>query len=63
MSLDRSQLINTARSGLAGLGRRQLGVPLLLLAMMMLPVPLFLANRSLTAGNVTAVSIFTLACP
>ena len=45
------------------LGRRQLGVPLLLLAMMMLPVPLFLANRSLTAGNVTAVSNFTLACP
>ena len=32
MSLDRSQLINTARNGLAGLGHGQLGVPLLLLA-------------------------------
>ena len=29
MSLDRSQLVNTARSGLAGLGQGQLGVPLL----------------------------------
>ena len=34
MSLDRSQLINTARSGLAGLGQGQLGVPLLLLVVL-----------------------------
>ena len=47
MSLDRSQLINTARNGLTGLGQGQLGVPLLLLvmlAMMMLPIPAFLLD-------------------
>jgi flagellar biosynthesis protein FlhA len=42
--VDRSQLISSARSNLAGLGKGQLGVPLLLLvmlAMMMLPIPPF----------------------
>ncbi|WP_373754639.1 hypothetical protein, partial [Pseudomonas sp.] len=40
--MDRTQLISNARHNLAGLGRGNLGVPLLLLvmlAMMMLPIP------------------------
>ena len=43
--MDRTQLISNARHNLAGLGRGNLGVPLLLLvmlAMMMLPIPPFL---------------------
>ena len=45
--MDRTQLINNARHNLAGLGRGNLGVPLLLLvmlAMMMLPIPPFLLD-------------------
>nr|WP_223544330.1 hypothetical protein [Pseudomonas sp. A-B-19] len=45
--MDRSQLINSARSNIADLSRGNLGVPLLLLvmlAMMMLPVPPFLLD-------------------
>jgi len=46
VSVDRTQLINI-RNGLAGAGRGNLGVPLLLLVMMgmmMLPVPPFLLD-------------------
>ena len=64
MSLDRSQLINTARSGLAGLGRGQLGVPLLLLvmlAMMMLPIPAFLLDVFFTF-NIALSIVVLLVC-
>ena len=48
--MDRTQLIGTVRSNLAGLSRGNLGVPLLLLAMlamMTLPIPPFLLDLSL----------------
>ena len=64
MSLDRSQLINTARSGLAGLGQGQLGVPLLLLvmlAMMMLPIPAFLLDVFFTF-NIALSIVVLLVC-
>ena len=64
MSLDRSQLINTARSGLAGLGQGQLGVPLLLLvmlAMMMLPIPPFLLDVFFTF-NIALSIVVLLVC-
>ena len=64
MSLDRSQLINTARNGLAGLGHGQLGVPLLLLvmlAMMMLPIPAFLLDVFFTF-NIALSIVVLLVC-
>ena len=64
MSLDRSQLINTARNGLAGLGQGQLGVPLLLLvmlAMMMLPIPAFLLDVFFTF-NIALSIVVLLVC-
>ncbi|MBO6279688.1 MAG: FHIPEP family type III secretion protein, partial [Pseudomonas sp.] len=62
--MDRSQLINTARSGLAGLGQGQLGVPLLLLvmlAMMMLPIPAFLLDVFFTF-NIALSIVVLLVC-
>ncbi|NBA95783.1 flagellar biosynthesis protein FlhA [Pseudomonas sp. R5(2019)] len=59
--MDRTQLINAARSNLTGLGRGNLGVPLLLLvmlAMMMLPVPPFLLDVFFTFN--LALSIVVL---
>ncbi len=62
--MDRSQLINTARSNLVGLGRGNLGVPLLLLvmlAMMMLPVPAFLLDVFFTF-NIALSIVVLLVC-
>jgi flagellar biosynthesis protein FlhA len=62
--VDRSQLITNARSGLAGLGRGQLGVPLLLLvmlAMMMLPMPPFLLDVFFTF-NIALSIVVLLVC-
>ena len=62
--MDRSQLINSARSNLAGLGRGHLGVPLLLLvmlAMMMLPVPPFLLDVFFTF-NIALSIVVLLVC-
>ncbi|NNG65356.1 flagellar biosynthesis protein FlhA, partial [Pseudomonas fragi] len=62
--MDRSQLINTARNGLAGLGHGQLGVPLLLLvmlAMMMLPIPAFLLDVFFTF-NIALSIVVLLVC-
>lgn len=62
--MDRSQLINTARSNLVGLGRGNLGVPLLLLimlAMMMLPVPPFLLDVFFTF-NIALSIVVLLVC-
>jgi len=62
--VDRSQLINSARSNLAGLGRGHLGVPLLLLvmlAMMMLPVPPFLLDVFFTF-NIALSIVVLLVC-
>ena len=62
--MDRSQLVTNARSGLAGLGRGQLGVPLLLLvmmAMMMLPIPPFLLDVFFTF-NIALSIVVLLVC-
>ena len=62
--MDRSQLISSARSNLAGLGKGQLGVPLLLLvmlAMMMLPVPPFLLDVFFTF-NIALSIVVLLVC-
>ncbi|MFJ3485900.1 flagellar biosynthesis protein FlhA [Pseudomonas sp. NPDC090202] len=62
--MDRSQLITNARSGLIGLGRGQLGVPLLLLvmlAMMMLPMPPFLLDVFFTF-NIALSIVVLLVC-
>jgi flagellar biosynthesis protein FlhA len=62
--VDRSQLISSARSNLAGLGKGQLGVPLLLLvmlAMMMLPVPPFLLDVFFTF-NIALSIVVLLVC-
>jgi flagellar biosynthesis protein FlhA len=62
--VDRSQLISGARSNLAGLGRGQLGVPLLLLimlAMMMLPIPPFLLDVFFTF-NIALSIVVLLVC-
>ncbi|WP_122858708.1 flagellar biosynthesis protein FlhA [Pseudomonas viridiflava] len=59
--MERSQILSSARSNLAGLGRGQLGVPLLLLimlAMMMLPIPPFLLDVLFTFN--IALSIVVL---
>ncbi|CAG8867953.1 Flagellar biosynthesis protein FlhA [Pseudomonas fluorescens] len=62
--MDRTQLINSARSNLAGIGRGNLGVPLLLLvmlAMMMLPVPPFLLDVFFTF-NIALSIVVLLVC-
>ena len=62
--MDRSQLINTARSNIVGLSRGNLGVPLLLLvmlAMMMLPVPPFLLDVFFTF-NIALSIVVLLVC-
>ncbi|MDD1013174.1 flagellar biosynthesis protein FlhA [Pseudomonas rubra] len=62
--MDRSQLINSARSNLVGLGRGNLGVPLLLLvmlAMMMLPIPPFLLDVFFTF-NIALSIVVLLVC-
>ena len=62
--MDRSQLISNARTGLVGLGRGQLGVPLLLLvmlAMMMLPMPPFLLDVFFTF-NIALSIVVLLVC-
>ncbi|MFJ4143557.1 flagellar biosynthesis protein FlhA [Pseudomonas sp. NPDC089734] len=62
--MDRSQIISSARSNLAGLGRGQLGVPLLLLvmmAMMMLPIPPFLLDVFFTF-NIALSIVVLLVC-
>jgi flagellar biosynthesis protein FlhA len=62
--VDRSQLISSARSNLAGLGKGQLGVPLLLLvmlAMMMLPIPPFLLDVFFTF-NIALSIVVLLVC-
>ena len=62
--MDRSQLLTNARSGLIGLGRGQLGVPLLLLvmlAMMMLPMPPFLLDVFFTF-NIALSIVVLLVC-
>jgi flagellar biosynthesis protein FlhA len=62
--VERSQLISSARSNLAGLGRGQLGVPLLLLvmmAMMMLPIPPFLLDVFFTF-NIALSIVVLLVC-
>lgn len=64
MSVDRSQLINTARSNIVGLGRGNLGVPLLLLvmlAMMMLPIPALLLDVFFTF-NIALSIVVLLVC-
>ncbi|RZA22423.1 MAG: flagellar biosynthesis protein FlhA, partial [Proteobacteria bacterium] len=62
--MDRSQLINTARSNIVGLGRGNLGVPLLLLvmlAMMMLPIPALLLDVFFTF-NIALSIVVLLVC-
>lgn len=62
--MDRSQLLSSARSNLSGLGRGQLGVPLLLLvmlAMMMLPMPPFLLDVFFTF-NIALSIVVLLVC-
>ncbi|PSS56385.1 flagellar biosynthesis protein FlhA [Pseudomonas sp. BBP2017] len=62
--MDRSQLISNARNNLAGLGRGNLGVPLLLLvmlAMMMLPIPPFLLDVFFTF-NIALSIVVLLVC-
>ncbi|RRV07408.1 flagellar biosynthesis protein FlhA [Pseudomonas sp. v388] len=62
--MERSQIISSARSNLAGLGRGQLGVPLLLLvmmAMMMLPIPPFLLDVFFTF-NIALSIVVLLVC-
>ncbi|MGH8380220.1 flagellar biosynthesis protein FlhA [Pseudomonas sp.] len=62
--MDRSQLISSARNNLAGLGRGNLGVPLLLLvmlAMMMLPIAPFLLDVFFTF-NIALSIVVLLVC-
>ena len=62
--MDRSQIFNSARSNLSGLGRGQLGVPVLLLvmlAMMMLPMPPFLLDVFFTF-NIALSIVVLLVC-
>ncbi|WNW11123.1 flagellar biosynthesis protein FlhA [Pseudomonas sp. DTU_2021_1001937_2_SI_NGA_ILE_001] len=62
--MDRTQLISNARNNLAGLGRGQLGVPVLLLAlmaMMMLPMPPFLLDVFFTF-NIALSIVVLLVC-
>lgn len=62
--MERSQIISSARSNLAGLGRGQLGIPLLLLvmmAMMMLPIPPFLLDVFFTF-NIALSIVVLLVC-
>jgi flagellar biosynthesis protein FlhA len=62
--VDRSQLINTARSNIVGLSRGNIGVPLLLLvmlAMMMLPVAPFLLDVFFTF-NIALSIVVLLVC-
>lgn len=62
--MERSQIISHARTGLIGLGRGQLGVPLLLLvmlAMMMLPMPPFLLDVFFTF-NIALSIVVLLVC-
>ncbi|WP_110969428.1 flagellar biosynthesis protein FlhA [Pseudomonas huaxiensis] len=62
--MDRTQLINSARSNLSGLGKGNLGVPLLLLimlAMMMLPIPPFLLDVFFTF-NIALSIVVLLVC-
>ncbi|MBV6750787.1 flagellar biosynthesis protein FlhA [Pseudomonas chlororaphis] len=62
--MDRSQLLNSARSNLSSLGRGNLGVPVLLLimlAMMMLPVPAFLLDVFFTF-NIALSLVVLLVC-
>ncbi|MBI6743137.1 flagellar biosynthesis protein FlhA [Pseudomonas syringae] len=62
--MDRSQLLSSARSNITGLGRGQLGVPLLLLimlAMMMLPMPPFLLDVLFTF-NIALSIVVLLVC-
>jgi flagellar biosynthesis protein FlhA len=64
MPVDRTQLINTARSNIVGLGRGNLGVPLLLLvmlAMMMLPIPALLLDVFFTF-NIALSIVVLLVC-
>nr|WP_221432791.1 MULTISPECIES: flagellar biosynthesis protein FlhA [Pseudomonas] len=63
-SVERSQILSSARSNIAGLGRGQLGVPLLLLimlAMMMLPIPPFLLDVLFTF-NIALSIVVLLVC-
>ena len=62
--MDRTQLISNVRSNLAGLGRGNLGVPLLLLAMlgmMTLPIPPFLLDVLFTF-NIALSIVVLLVC-
>jgi flagellar biosynthesis protein FlhA len=62
--VDRSQLLNSARTNVADLSRGNLGVPLLLLvmlAMMMLPVPPFLLDVFFTF-NIALSIVVLLVC-
>jgi hypothetical protein len=62
--VDRSQLLNTARTNVADLSRGNLGVPLLLLvmlAMMMLPIPPFLLDVFFTF-NIALSIVVLLVC-
>ncbi|CAM3105294.1 flagellar biosynthesis protein FlhA [Pseudomonas floridensis] len=62
--MERSQIFSSARSNIAGLGRGQLGVPLLLLimlAMMMLPIPPFLLDVLFTF-NIALSIVVLLVC-
>ena len=62
--MDRTQLLNTARTNMADLSRGNLGVPLLLLvmlAMMMLPVPPFLLDVFFTF-NIALSIVVLLVC-
>ncbi len=62
--MERSQILSSARSNIAGLGRGQLGVPLLLLimlAMMMLPIPPFLLDVLFTF-NIALSIVVLLVC-
>nr|WP_152958856.1 flagellar biosynthesis protein FlhA [Pseudomonas sp. MN1F] len=64
LAVDRTQLISNARNNLAGLGRGNLGVPLLLLvmlAMMMLPIPPFLLDVFFTF-NIALSIVVLLVC-
>ena len=62
--MDRSQLLNSARTNVADLSRGNLGVPLLLLvmlAMMMLPIPPFLLDVFFTF-NIALSIVVLLVC-
>ena len=62
--MDRSQLLNSARTNLNDLSRGNLGVPLLLLvmlAMMMLPMPPFLLDVFFTF-NIALSIVVLLVC-